>query len=77
MKTTMIGTKTNEQSAAVVPQPGSKRDIQQQVSLCQFDRFAATLLNRLVCDNWKIEVGEKKKTEELLSPRDKYLGLES
>ena len=41
MKTTMIGTKTNEQSAAVVPQPGSNHSIQ-QVSLCHFDRLAVT-----------------------------------
>ena len=46
MKTTMIGTKTNEQSAAIVPQPGVTHAIQQQVSLCQFDRLAATLFCR-------------------------------
>ena len=77
MKTTMIGTKTNEQSAAIVPQPGVTHAIQQQVSLCQFDRLAGTLFNRRqACADWQIDRRlDRKKTEELLSPRDNYLGL--
>ena len=45
MKNTTSGTNANEASAAVVPQPGSNRAIQQQVSLHHFDRLAANLFN--------------------------------
>ena len=78
MKTTMIGTKTNEQSAAIVPQPGVTHAIQQQVSLCHFDRLATTLFNRQACANWQIDRRlNKKKTEELIPLHDKYLGRSS